>query len=272
MSPTKPAQSIRGSAERWGPLWGSRPADWALSEDQQTPTYEAALRRVDLRPGHLVLDVGCGAGAFLRIAAARGARPFGIDASDALLALARQRVPTADLHAGDMEALPYDDDTFDLVTGFNSFFFANDIVAALREAGRVAKPGAAVIIQVWGRHERNDLEAMKRLIRPFLPSRPAGAPAEPDYSTPGVLEELASRAGLAPENTFDTSWPTEYPDRETLGRAMVAVAGINLLVGEREDEVKNAIADGLADHRTPTGGYRLDNEYHFLIAHKEPGG
>jgi hypothetical protein len=35
------------------------------------------------------------------------------------------------------------------VTGFNSFFFANDMVAALREAGRVAKPGAPVVIQVW---------------------------------------------------------------------------------------------------------------------------
>jgi hypothetical protein len=30
-----------GSGSRWGPLWGARPADWALSEDQQTPSYEA---------------------------------------------------------------------------------------------------------------------------------------------------------------------------------------------------------------------------------------
>ncbi len=68
--------TMSGSAERWGPLWGARPADWALSEDQQTPTYEEALRRVDLEPAQLVLDVGCGVGAFLRLAADRGARPF----------------------------------------------------------------------------------------------------------------------------------------------------------------------------------------------------
>jgi SAM-dependent methyltransferase len=271
MSSTTPAQSLRGSAERWGPLWGSRPADWALSEDQQTPTYEAALARVDLRPGQRALDIGCGAGAFLRIVAKRGGRPSGIDASEALLALARQRVPDADLRAGDMEALPYEPDTFDLVTGFNAFFFANDIVVALREAGRVAKAGAPVVIQVWGRHERNDLEAMKQVIRPFLPPRPPDAPAEPDYSEPGVLEELATRAGLSPETAFDVSWPIEYPDRETLGRAMVAVAGINLLIGEKEDEVKEAIADGLAAYQTPAGGYRLDNEYHLLIARKERG-
>ncbi|HET6870177.1 MAG TPA: class I SAM-dependent methyltransferase [Solirubrobacteraceae bacterium] len=269
MSSATPAQRLGGSADRWGPLWGSRPADWALSEDQQTPTYEAALDRVDVRPGQRVLDVGCGAGAFLSIIADRGAQAFGIDASEALTEYARRRLPMADLRAGDMEALPYDDDAFDLVTGFNSFFFANDIIAALHEAGRVAKPGAPVVIQVWGRHERNDLEAMKQLIRPFLPPRPADAPAEPDYSAPGVLEELATRAGLTPETTFDVTWAIEYPDREMLGRAMVAVAGINVLVGEREEEVKNVIADGLAEYRTPAGGYRLDNEYHFLIARTE---
>jgi SAM-dependent methyltransferase len=256
-----------GSAERWGPLWGARPADWALSEDRQIPTYEAGLARVELEPGHLVLDIGCGVGSFLRLVADRDARPFGIDASDALIEFARERLPDADLRVGEMEALPYADDAFDLVTGFNAFFFANDFVAALREAGRVAKPGAPVVIQVWGPHEHNDLESVKQIIRPFFPPRPADAPAEPDYSEPGVLEELATRAGLAPAEAFDTSWDLEYPDEETLGRALVAPAGIAVLVGpEREQEVKDAIVAGLASHRMPNGSYRLRNEFHFLIA------
>src|SRR5919206_352385 len=126
-------------------------------------------RALGLAPGQAVLDVGCGAGAFLRLVAARGARAFGLDAAPALLDLARERVPAAQLRVGDMEALPYGDGTFDLVTGFNAFFFANDIVAALREAARVAKPGAPVVIQVWGPHDRNDLEAVKQVIRPFMP-------------------------------------------------------------------------------------------------------
>jgi SAM-dependent methyltransferase len=259
-------ESPSGSAERWGPLWGARPVDWALSEDQQTPTYEAALERVQPRPGDRVLDIGCGVGAFLRLVSERGAKTFGIDASEALVQLARKRVPEADLRVGDMEALPYDDDTFDLVTGFNSFFFANDIVTALREAGRVAKPGAPVAIQVWGRHERNDLEAMKEIIRPFAPPRPADAPAEPDYSTPGVLEALAAGAGLTAEHAFDTSWEFTFPDEDTLKRALVAPMGIALLAGDREEEVKDAIVAGLAQHRTRDGGYRLRNEYHYLIA------
>jgi SAM-dependent methyltransferase len=263
MTPT----AVTGSAERWGPLWGARPADWALSEDQQVPTYQDALARVGLGPGHLVLDIGCGAGAFLRLVTERGARAFGLDASDALLDLARIRVPDADLRVGDMEALPYDDDTFDLVTGFNAFFFANDVVAALREAGRVAKPGAAIVIQVWGPHEHNDLEAMKEIVRPYFPPRPADAPPEPDYAKPGVLEELATRAGLDPESIFDSTWPNVYPDAEVLGRALIAPAGIAVLIGpDREQEVKDAIVGGLSRFRGPDASYRLQNTYRSLIA------
>jgi SAM-dependent methyltransferase len=264
MSSTR--EAIHGSAERWGPLWGARPADWALSEDQQTATYEEALRHIELKPGQLVLDIGCGVGAFLRLVADRGAKPFGLDAAESLIELARARLPQADLRVGDMEALPYDDDTFDLVTGFNSFFFANDIVAALREAGRVAKPGAPVVIQVWGPHERNDLEAMKEIIRPYAPPRPADAPSEPDYAKPGVLEQIAAQARLRPEQAFDASWAFEYPDQGTLTRALVAPMGIAILVGDREPELKKAIAEGLAGHRGPDGSYRLHNEYHYLIA------
>jgi SAM-dependent methyltransferase len=261
------SSAMTGSAARWGPLWGARPADWALSEDRQLPTYQAALERTGLQPGWRVLDIGCGAGAFLRLVAERGCEAHGIDASDALIDFARGRLPDADLRVGEMEDLPWEADTFDLVTGFNSFFFANDMVAALREAGRVAKPGAPVVIQVWGAHERCDLEAMKQFARPFLPPRPPDAPPDPDLSQPGALQALATQAGLTSQSEFDTSWVLEYPDAETLGHALVAVAGLAVLAGpDREQELKTAIVDGLVPDGTTDGSYRLSNEYHYLIA------
>ena len=256
-----------GSATRWGPLWGARPADWATTEDQQRPAYEEALRHVGLEPGQRVLDIGCGAGAFLRLVADRGGEPFGIDASEALIELARTRVPEADLRVGEMEDLPYADDAFDLVTGFTSFFFANDMVAALREAGRVAKPGAPVVIHVWGSHERCDLDAMKAIARPLFPPRPPDAPPDPDLSLPGALESLATEAGLAPEAAFETTFAYEFTDDEALARALIAPAGLVVLAGpEREDEVKAAIVEGLAPFRTADGGYRLENEFRTLVA------
>jgi SAM-dependent methyltransferase len=264
---TTSTSTANGSASRWGPLWGARPADWAISEDRQGPTYEAALDHVGLAPGDRVLDVGCGAGAFLRIVAERGGVPSGLDASEALIAFASSRLPNAELRVGEMEDLPWPDDTFDLVTGFNSFFFANDMVAALREAGRVAKPGAPVVIQVWGRHDRCDLEAMKLIARPFFPPRPPDAPPDPDLSAPGALDTLAREAGLVPEDELVATWAIDYPDPETVARAMVAVAGLAVIVGpEREAELKTAIVDGLARFRLADGSYRLSNEYRYLIA------
>jgi SAM-dependent methyltransferase len=256
-----------GSANRWGPLWGARPADWALSEDQQVPTYTAAFAQTGLQAGCDVLDIGCGAGACLQLVDDHGAIPHGIDASESLIAFARTRLPGADLRVGEMEALPWEGDTFDLVTGFCSFFFADDMVAALREARRVARPGAPVVVQVWGAHERCDLEAMKQIVRPFLPPRPADAPPDPDLSQPGVLPAIAAEAGLTPETEFDTTWPYIYPDATTLGRAMVAVAGLAVIAGpEQEHELTAAIVDGLAPFRRGDGSYRLSNQYRCLIA------
>jgi SAM-dependent methyltransferase len=256
-----------GSAEKWGPLWGARPRAWAEDEDQQVPTYEEAIRRVGAAAGQRVLDIGCGTGVFLRLVAERGAVPFGLDASQALLEIAHERVPGADLRVGDMERLPYDDNRFDLVTGFNSFFFATDLVAALREAGRVAKTGAPVVIQVWGSPERCDLEAMKQVARSYAPPPPADTPPPPKLWEPGVLEGLASEAGLRPETAFDTSYAFEYHDEEMLGRLLTAPMGLAELAGpEREPALRREIIDALAPYRAPNGSYRLNNEFHYLLA------
>jgi SAM-dependent methyltransferase len=256
-----------GSAERWGRAWGARAEDWARDEEQQVPTYKEALRRVALEPGQRVLDIGCGSGVFLRLAVDRGAKAFGLDASEALIEISRRRVREADLRVGEMQFLPYEDDSFDLVTGFNAFFFAADMTAVLREAGRVAKPGAPVVMQVWGRPDRCDLEAMKVIVRPFLPPPPPGAPPAPQLWKPGVLEAMAAEAGLTPEAVFDTSWAYHYRGDEELGRGMMAPAGLGELVGpSKEEAVKAEVAEALARYRTADGGYRLENEYHYLIA------
>jgi SAM-dependent methyltransferase len=257
--------SVQGSAERWGHRWGSRAAEWAATEEQQLPTYEEAIRRLRIRDGINVLEVGCGSGVFLRAAADRGARVSGLDASSSLLEIARRRVPEADLTVGDMQFLPYADDTFDVVAGFNAFFFAADMVEALREARRVARPDGAVVIQVWGRHGSCTLDAIKPIMRPLFPGYDPGSPPPPDLAEPGLLEELAGAAGLTPVESFDVSWAYAYADDEELARSLVSAAGVGDAAGEREHEVRAALIDVLAPFRSNDGGYRLENEWHFLV-------
>jgi SAM-dependent methyltransferase len=238
-----------------------------VNEEQQLPTYEEAIRRVGVGVGKRVLEVGCGTGVFLRAAADRGAQVVGVDASSSLLELARERVPEAELHLGDMQFLPFEDDSFDVVAGFNSFFFAEDLVAALREAGRVARPGAPVVIQVWGRAERNSLEAMKQVARPYFPPPPPGAAAPHSLAEPGVLEGIASAAGLKPVEAFDVTWAYRFPDDEELTTAQLSIAGLGSITdpGERA-ELKAAALAALAPYRADDGSYALENEFHFLIA------
>lgn len=264
MSSTLPAT---GSAERHGDIWSERARDWAENEEQQVPTYQEAIRRLGLAAADSVLDVGCGSGVFLRLAADRGAEVYGIDAAEALIALARRRVPEADVCVGDMQFLPYADDAFDLVCGFNSFFFAADMVAALREAGRVSKPGGRILIQVWGDPERCSLTAMKHAVFPLGPPPPADAPTAPRLWEPGVLEGIASRAGLEPVEAFDVMYAFEYVDEETLVRLTLAPGlVVEAIRVSGEDAVREAIVESMAPYRSTDGSYRVENEWHFLIA------
>ena len=73
------------TAEEQGRLWSAHAADWAAQEEMEPERFEPAAALV--RPGDAVLEVGCGSGVFLRMAAERGARVHGIDAAPALVEL-----------------------------------------------------------------------------------------------------------------------------------------------------------------------------------------
>ena len=215
------------SAQMWGRLWSTSPEDWASVEEQQHPTYTRALHHLGIGFDQRVLDVGCGSGVFLEAAVDRGARVVGLDASEALLAIARERVPKADLHVGDLETLPFGDDAFDVVTGFSAFFYADDMTRALREAARVTKPGGNVLIQVFGRPERCAIDEMKSALLQLVPMADDGPP----YWRMDVLERIARDAGLTPVEAFDATWAYEFEDQEALLRGMLSGGNTVAAVG-----------------------------------------
>ena len=194
-------------------LWGTHAAAWAEHEQQYRPLYEQALDLLGA-PGS-VLDVGCGAGTFLHAAAGRGAEVSGLDASPALLAVARSQLPHADLVIGDLQVLPYGDATFDAVTSFTSYWFADDPVAALREAGRVAKPGAPVLVTVHG--EATDLTAVMDAMAALLGREPRRGTLP--------LEAHLRAAGLEPRAAGALPITLEFADEETLPPAAASARG-----------------------------------------------
>jgi SAM-dependent methyltransferase len=261
-------QRAPGSAAVNGQLWGVRAADWAeAQEPTQIPMYLAVLDRLGLGPGASVLDVGCGAGGFCAHAAQRGARVCGLDASEGFIRAARSRLPHADLRVGELEELPYDDSSFDAVTGFNAFQFATRPVEALREARRVVRDGGRVAILVWGPKEQCEMAEIMPVCSSFLPPPPPGASGPFAMSAPGILEELLLEAGLAPTVADDVSCPFVYPNRATAVRAILASGGATkAMQAVGEDAVRGALEEAVARYETPDGGVRLENVFRYAIA------
>jgi ubiquinone/menaquinone biosynthesis C-methylase UbiE len=100
--------------------------------------------------GARVLDVGCGDGALVRMMVREGAEATGLEISESQLTRARAASPTGDesYRVGRAEALPFDDDTFDVVVFFNSLHHVPTSVheKALAEAARVLVPGGHLLV------------------------------------------------------------------------------------------------------------------------------
>jgi SAM-dependent methyltransferase len=259
---------MAGTAAVNGRLWGSRARDWAeIQEGGVLPAYVAALDRAGVGPGTAYLDVGCGAGRAALVAAGRGAQVSGIDAASALLAIARERVPAGDFREGELQELPFAHGRFDVVTGFNSFQFAADPVAALREARRVTKPGGRVVVMTWGEPEGMEMASVVAALRPVLPPPPPGAPGPFALSDETKLRAFASDAGLGNAEVFDVACPYVYPDLQTGVRGLNS-AGVAVRAMEHSGEaaVSEAHARALAPFRQADGSYRLTASYRCLMA------
>src|SRR5687767_1710115 len=125
-----------------GQLWSIAPQYWSQHfEPWFLPMYMKVLQQLKLSDEDLLLDAGCGSGLFSSLAINEGADVVGIDAAGGLLEVARKRNPNNNFLEEDLEALPFTDESFNVVVGFNSFQYAGSFDNALAEAKRVLKPG-----------------------------------------------------------------------------------------------------------------------------------
>ena len=250
------------------PLWGGRARDWAeLQEGQCRPVYLAAFERLGLGAGWTHLDIGCGAGMAAQLSAWRGASVHGLDASPNLLAIAQERLPFAEFLLGDLEALPYADDSFDLVTGFNSFQYAGNPGVALAEAKRVTRPGGQVLIMTWGEPEGMEAASLIRVLGPLMPPPPPGAPGPFALSDEAALRASAGGAGLEPLEVFDVPSPWHYVDLKAALRGQLS-SGVaaRAIAHSGEEAVQAAYSQALQPFRQPDGSYTIGASFRCLTA------
>jgi ubiquinone/menaquinone biosynthesis C-methylase UbiE len=155
-------------------------------------TAEAFVDRLNIQSGMKVLDVACGNGNLAIPAARKGADVTGIDIAENLIEAGKERASEAGLNIkfeqGDAEAMPYDDDSFDLVmTQFGAMFAPRpEIVAS--ELVRVCKPGGRIAMANWT--PTGFAGQMFKLSGKYVPPPPMPPPV-----LWGVPEEVRSRFG-----------------------------------------------------------------------------
>jgi len=135
---TEYASAAKGYDEKW-------------SFYVEATTRETLKRLPKIESDH-VLDVGCGTGELLFRIAGNFPRALlaGIDPVPEMLAVAKEKLPEhVEFRVGYANALPWPDETFDVVVSCNMFHYITHPVPALREMTRVLRHGGKLVITDW---------------------------------------------------------------------------------------------------------------------------
>jgi SAM-dependent methyltransferase len=167
---------------------------WAHFIPLETFTTQSAaclVRHARLTAGQRVLDVGCGTGVVAITAARGGARVSGLDLTPQLLERARENAALAgvqvDWYEGDVERMPFEKETFDVVLSQYGHMFAPRPDVAIAEMLRVLKPGGTIAFSTWP--PELFIGRTFKLIAQYSPPSPAGITPPPLWGDPNVVRE-----------------------------------------------------------------------------------
>jgi SAM-dependent methyltransferase len=201
--------------------WGRRAVEFAvLCEPHNCREYVAMHQRLALRPRQHLLDVACGSGLAIELATIQGAVCAGIDASQRLVAVARDRNPGSDIRVGDMQQLPWSAESFDIVTSFRGIWGTTP--TAVDEVRRVLAPGGRFAMTVWGDVGKSPGGWM---MAPFRWATDAKVEHQADMvalGRPGMGEAFLAQRGFDVAERFEVPFVLEFPDPETYARGLAA--------------------------------------------------
>jgi SAM-dependent methyltransferase len=201
--------------------WGRKAVDFAtLSEPSNCREYVAVHHRLGVDAGDRLLDVACGSGLAIELARLRGASCSGIDASARLAAVARDRNPESDIRVGDMQALPWDPASFDVVTSFRGIWGTTP--GAVAEIYRVLRPGGRLGITVWGHLKISPGAWALAPFRLAATEKVDNQAMMVSLGRPGAGEQVLDSHGFADVKRFDVPFAMEFADPEVYARALAA--------------------------------------------------
>jgi SAM-dependent methyltransferase len=259
-----------GSKAIQGALWGQRPDDWAsIQEETGNDGYVYVLDKIMLNSSVKLLDVGCGSGLFCSLAAAKGADITGIDATEALIARAKVRVPGAKFSVGEMEELPFEDSSFDVVCGFNSFQYAADTKNAFNEAKRVLKPGGKLVAMIWGNKEDCESATYLKAVGSLLPPPPPGAPGPFALTENKALENILADIGLKNIDSVDVPSIWDYPTGDIALRGLLSAGpAVKAIEHSGIAKVSEVISTAVVPYVQANGHVVYHNKFRIVIAEK----
>jgi SAM-dependent methyltransferase len=201
--------------------WGRSAVDFStLSEPSNCREYVAVHHRLGVDAGDRLLDVACGSGLSIELARLRGAVGSGIDASPRLVAVARHRNPESDIRVGDMNALPWDRASFDVVTSFRGIWGTTP--GAVAEIHRVLRPGGRVGITVWGHLKVSPGAWAMAPFRLAATEKVDNQAAMVSLGRPGAGEQLLESYGFRDIERVDVPFALEFADPQLYARALAA--------------------------------------------------
>jgi SAM-dependent methyltransferase len=252
--------------------WGQRPRDWAeLAEPSNHDLFTTVFSAIELERGVRLLDIGCGSGYALRLAAELGARVTGLDLTPELLAIAAERAPEATVVQAGMDSLPFPDSSFDAAVGFNAFQFADDPAVAVREAARVVRPGGQVAATTFAEPERNESTALHVALEPLRKSAPqTGTHLPYGLSAPGGLERLLTDAGLEVTLSGEVPLVWAHASAELAVRAVLASGGGAMAIAAAgEAAASQALLEAVGPFTLADGGVEMHNVFRFSVGRRQ---
>ena len=233
--------------------WGRRVVDFStLSEPGNCREYVSMHHRLGVDAGDRLLDVACGSGLALELARLRGASCSGIDASPRLVAVARDRNPGCDIQVGDMNALPWEPASFDVVTSFRGIWGTTP--HAVAQMHRVLRPGGRAGITVWGHLKVSPGAWALAPFRLAATDKVDNQAAMVSLGRPGAGERLLKSCGFVGIERVDVPFAMEFADPEVYARALASTGPAYEAiqnVGEAEfrraavEQARGRVRDGL---------------------------